>query len=391
MKRLSPIVALACCSALMASVADAQERRRPPRPAPLSLRVANESEPPSGIVQMKFEITEPVPITTGGGYFSMDDVQSVDGIAIGVPDAAGVAIVRGGCILNQGCTPATAQLSFVFPTDPTAGLFDYPIATIAGRIRSDAVAGHQTPLTLDPGSLNVTTPTCGPTPSCAFEVAQGELTIDQPAALAVTDVVPGSALVPAGGVVTIRGLNFTPRTQVRFNEVDLSAVRFIDSTRIDVVVASPTQMHGMRIRLRNRRPDDRTTYYSYQRTTWGTPSTDSFLALAHPVFPLQPRPTAGLTLPASAAPRVYGVGLQNLGAAPVTVQLDLVGLGGGAIGLPQSVTVGPNQRLVRGTFELFRQTCGTGCLVTMTASAPVQVLGVSGDEATSSATPILPN
>jgi hypothetical protein len=375
----STVVAVCCAFALATSAITLRGQDLARRVRQLSLAIPDESEPPSGIVQMKLDVTEPQPISTGGGYFSTDDVQSIDGIALLQPDAAGVAIVPA----PDDCVPARpnaacARLTFTFPTDPSAGLADYPLATIAGRVRADAVVGNQTSMTID--GLTLTNFAGG---AWDFELNEGRLTIDRPTRLAITDVVPGSALVPAGGVVSIFGMNFTPNTRVQFNEVDFQAIRYISPTQIDVVPAVPVLMHGMRIRLRNRRPDDRAVYFSYQRTTPGTASTDPLLALAHPVFPLQGLTRTSIALPSHGSTGVSGVALQNLGATIVSATLTL---GATSVVVP----VAANQRVVRGTHELFGQTCEAGCVVTVQASAPVQVIGIDGDAATLTASPILP-
>src|SRR5213593_1279332 len=64
---------------------------------PFPLKVRSERATPGGVVQAKVAITEPKPISTGGGEFGFLDFDSFEGIAVFSPDndATGVAVVDG--------------------------------------------------------------------------------------------------------------------------------------------------------------------------------------------------------------------------------------------------------------------------------------------------------
>ena len=85
---------------------------------------------------------------------------------------------------------------------------------------------------------------------------------------------------------------------------------------------------------------------------------------------------------------VYGIALQNIGAAPLSATVSLRSAQGAPLGTT-SIAVGVNERIVRGTTELFGQPCTNGCTLSVTSAAPVQVIGIAGDPSTDSATPIL--
>src|SRR5207247_2362663 len=88
-------------------------------------------------------------------------------------------------------------------------------------------------------------------------------------------VAQGNFLTEGSGV-RLTGQGFTPRTKVRFDETLLADVQYVDSQHIDVVLASPVRMHGLRIKAEN--PDgSRTRYYSYERTQRQGTSADPIL------------------------------------------------------------------------------------------------------------------
>ena len=191
-------------------------------------------------------------------------------------DAGGVALIRGSDISLSVISPASS-----FGMEP-----DYPAVTIATEVRAGAANGSTWPMTLN--GLELYDPRGRRYPA---EVKQGTLRIDA-RAISISDVIPGSAEVPANGVVTILGMNFNRTTRIKIDETDLSAVRFINSGRIDVVVAHAVVMHGREIRARNQDGYRSETFYNaYQRTTPMTPSATPLLAATYPMLSAKQRKT----------------------------------------------------------------------------------------------------
>ena len=115
--------------------------------AGVSLSVSKETAPPGGMAQVKVFITEPKPISTGGGHIFFDAYDSVLGIALSseAQDASGVALVRGSAL----------DIALYSPNGTFGTLLDYPILTIVGHVPASTPVGVKFPMTIDPGSLQL--------------------------------------------------------------------------------------------------------------------------------------------------------------------------------------------------------------------------------------------
>jgi hypothetical protein len=331
----------------------------------VDLKFRREAAPPGGLAQMKVYITEPKPISTGGARFSFDEFESIEGIAISTPseDGYGVAVMSG----------RSMALVFVSPS-ATFGLEpDYPVLTVVGRVPASAPIGSRLQFQIDGGSLRFLDPAGVPYPT---EFENGFLDI-QPV-VAVHDVLPGSADLPAGSDVTILGSGFTESTRVRFGETELSRVRFVSGGRIDVTLAQAAHLHGMRIRVENktRRDESRTTYFAYHRTRRSDHQTlDALLATVVPIFPKPTTTLAHLTV----APDTVGVAIQNLNAGATEVALEWVDAAGAPV---QSayLTLPSSQFTVLSLADIFGAApAAPGSLRVSSASDPIQVMGVARD------------
>lgn len=215
----------------------------------LSLSVSKETAPPGGLAQLKVFVTEPKPISTGSTSFSFDAYDAILGIAVMSPaqDTYGVALVRGTAI----------GISMVSTTSSYGTWVDYPVLTVVGHVPATVPLGTKFPLAIDPAAIQFLDPFGVLYP---VDVKAGHLVAG--GGVSISDVSPGSAMLPAGSVVTITGMNFTPNTNIKFREAKLSEVRYVDAGRIDVVLAQALRMHGVLIKASN--PDgSQATYYSY--------------------------------------------------------------------------------------------------------------------------------
>src|SRR5947209_1730886 len=108
----------------------------------VSLSIPNEMAPPGGMVQMKFMVTQPTPISSGKPKAALITTlfSGTSGIELfcATGDLNGVAMVIGSQIGIQYITTVGAQGT------------DYPIMTLALPIRADAPIGTQTQFSLDP-------------------------------------------------------------------------------------------------------------------------------------------------------------------------------------------------------------------------------------------------
>ncbi|MDH4063964.1 MAG: hypothetical protein OEW19_06160 [Acidobacteriota bacterium] len=345
------------------------------QPAALELRIASESLPPGGVLQAKVEVTEPRPILTGGGSFDLGGFGEFLGLAAHSPngDAAAAAVIRG----------STARVAMVSSSGGLGLDPDYPILTMTVRAPASVPVGTRVPLTLAGGAVFLD-PTGAPYP---YSFRPGEATIAPGPSIA--NVSPGSALVPAGSVVTVDGLGFAPDAELRINEVSIAQTRFVSPTRLEAVLAQPATMHGRRVEVRNLGTNERTVYFAYQRTVpLGTSAHPLFRAV-DPAFAQRFFTAAVIPFAAQTPASVPGLALQHIGAGPASAVLEMVAPGGATLGRA-AVTLGANTRAVRSLAEIFGTTCASGCAVRVTASAPLQLMGLQGDLARDLAVPIPP-
>ncbi|HEV7921827.1 MAG TPA: IPT/TIG domain-containing protein [Thermoanaerobaculia bacterium] len=358
----------------------------------LSLRVSDEAAPAGSIVQIKIDVTEPKPISTGKGKVKTKGLTAIEGIALmnHDQDTFGLALVDGDEISFFIHSPSNL---FGTPTD-------YPIVAIAGRVAPDASLGKTFPLQLDPGALRFVNPAGADYP---LEITDGQLTVAN--SVVIGDVSPGSSVVPAGTTIHISGTNFTPNTRLQLSETTVAATQYISSNRIDVVLGQTTDMHGLRIRARN---DDKSNkseseYFSYERTRSMTPSNDRVLSRTVPLFAPTTFTTATVALPKQATTKkrraigrsgtgnpslVSGFALQNLGTADVSASIELLDSSGQPYAV-NTVTIGPDRYLVRELGEVFGLVAAPS-FVRVKSTAPLQVLGIVADHSADTATAVPP-
>ncbi|HET8774773.1 MAG TPA: hypothetical protein VFP80_13305 [Thermoanaerobaculia bacterium] len=362
----------------------------------LSLRVNDEAAPAGSVVQIKVDVTEPKPISTGRGKIKIKGVSTVQGIVLmnEGQDTYGLAMVDSAVDGTNELTFSVTSPSSLFGTPA-----DYPILGIAGTV-ANASLGTTFPLTLDPAGLGFRDPSGAVYPT---EIKNGTLTVAN--AVAIGDVSPGSSIVPAGGVVRISGANFTPTTRLDLSETTIAEQRFISSERIDVVLGRTTNMHGLRIRARNDGKNDKSEseYFSYERTTPDGSSSDAIFSKVYPLFAPAAYTSATIDLPnpasrkrraarpsagSGAAGPAAGFALQNLNASSASVSIELLDRSGNPYAV-NTVSVGPDRRLVRGIAEVFG-TVSPPPALRIRSNVPIQILGLVADPSTGTAAALPP-
>jgi hypothetical protein len=337
----------------------------------LSLRIQTEQVPPGGVIQVKLELTEPKPISTGGGHLFLQGFTELLGAAVQSANGdAAAAIVW---------QPERPTIRVVSPSG-TLGLSDYPLLTLTMRVPDNVPIGTRQPLRFD-GGIEFRDATGTP---YLFEVRDGEAVIRS--VPAISHVSPGSASLPAGAEVLIHGTGFTPGLEVRFEETALGSVTVLNSSLIRVVLGSAAVMHGMGIEIRQRSPDFRTTYFSYQRTSRIAPSAHPLVAAIEPAFPLGESTDTTVAFPVTAFNQVPGLALQNVTGVPAAVTINV-----SEFSAETTLVLPPNTRAVRTLEELFGMLCqATACTTRIRSNVPVQVMGILGDLLQQAATPVLP-
>jgi hypothetical protein len=362
----------------------------------LSLRISDESVPAGSTVQIKVDVTEPKPISTGRGKIKTRGITTLKGVVLmnEGQDSYGVAMEDGEELSFNIVSPSS-----VFGTAP-----DYPILGIVATA-VNASNGTSFPLTLDPAGLGFHDPSGAVYP---YEVKNGTLTISS-GAIAISDVEPGSAVIPAGGTVRISGTNFTPNTRIDLGEASVASQHFINSSRIDVVLGSTARMHGMRIRARNegKNGEQRSEceYFSYERTAAIGASSDPVfsktVALYAPATytdavvafprsrPLRRRSVRPASEGASTSRPSAGFALQNLEQSTALVSVELLDDAGFAYAV-NTMSIGPDQHLVREVGEVFGIVRPPSA-IRIRSNVSIHVLGLTTDPTTGGAAALPPH
>ncbi len=341
----------------------------------LQLRVQDEMGPPGGIVQMKVESYEVTPISGGRPSFSFDSAMfaGAEGFDMFVDgELAGAAVLDG------------SRVALSYATNG-ASTTDYPILTVSMRIRPDAAVGTRSVFAFDPQSTWHISPTGDPL--VASRLRPGTVTVG--GSVSITDVVPGAGVWPAGTIVSVRGVGFNSRTRLRVDDVETRSVRFVSSTEMRFTLAETAQLRGVRLRAEN--SDFRSEYYSYMRGTTTTVSSRALLAATEPIFSVTPRAAATLgPFPLSGESQYAGLALQNPTPGDVAVGIQLYDRGG-ALLYRSSRTLARQQRLALELSELLNGVRPpSGSSVAVSASAPIDVIGLLCDDESWTVSPLLP-
>ena len=340
----------------------------------MSLHIPNETAPPGGLAQMKFMVTEPTPISTGAPEMSFneyvfDDVWGIQ-LFCATGDLNGVAIV------------GRSRVKILYSTTVGAQGTDYPVMTVALHVRPDAVKGSQTLFQLDASSTwslgLLGTATLKPTPPATVTVG---------GSTSILNVVPGGGVLPAGSVVSIRGIGFQPKTQVQLNAIKFKSIRYVSPEEIQFTLAADTNMTGQKIQVVN--PDgSQDTYFSYLRGIPMNRSVQPLLASAVPIFSSITHSMALFTpmAPATGA-QFTGIALQNPGLQPAEVTVALYSSANTLLG-SSSFTVAGGYRLMGETSELTQGAVPVaGSFAIVSSTEPVQVFGFVADNGTGTVSP----
>jgi hypothetical protein len=160
----------------------------------------------------------------------------------------------------------------------------------------------------------------------------------------------------------------------------------MDSSRIEVVTAVEAQLDGRLVSVSN--PDGTgATYLSYLRATDLGKSARPLLAATEAIFPVQTQSSAVFAAPTSGT--FFGLALQNPEPADSIVSVEL--WDAGSVVASASLALPPRTKVSREVSELFPGVIpGAGSFFQLTATVPVQIMGLSGNEVDGSVTPVLP-
>ena len=341
----------------------------------ICLPVVSGATAPGGSIQFKvlaFDPTDPTPIIielmgTGLG----GDPGTIQGVTLpGAPDAAGTAVFDG-----------TSQV-IVRTISPSGelGLSSIPMIAMSVAVPTQAPVQITATQALDPSVSSSLDPQGNPG-ACVLDPLQGTSV-----AASITDVLPGGGLLPAGSLVTVLGIGFEPESQVSIEGVAVASTSWVDSSRIEVMTADDAQLDGRTVSITN--PDGTgATYVSYLRATDLGKSAKPLLAATEAIFPVQPRSSALFAAPAGGT--FFGFALQNPDPGDSIVSVEL--WDEGSVVASASLALPPRTKISREVSELFPDVVpSAGSLFQLTATVPVQMLGLSGNEDAGSVAPVLP-
>ena len=340
----------------------------------LTFRFRDETAPAGGTVQMKLEDTDGTPISGGrpGFAFNAEMFEDMTGIGLFAPtgEAAGAAVVTGNRV----------ALAYV-TTTPATG--DYPILTVALRIREGAALGSRAQFTLNPSSLwTVAGEVIRP------RVSPGTVTVG--GSVAISNVVPGDGWFPAGTVVSVQGMGFNSGSRLRVEGLSITSVRFVSSTEMRFTLREAANLTAARLRIDN--PDlSRAIYYSYMRGIPAATSSRALLSTTHPIFSGTTRSLATVgPLPAMSGMQYAALALQNPGLASANVTVELLASDDTLLH-SSTRSLQNGYRLALELSELFDgMVPPPGASVRVVSSSPIQVFGLLCDEGAWTVTPWLP-
>jgi len=348
---------------------------------PATLRVTNEIAPPGGMAQVKVLLTSPKPITTGSMDFDMPDgdFDSIDGIAMFSPtgDVAGAAVVNSSRFTVQA----------ISPNGTFGAATDYPLMTAAVRLSTDTVAGQKWAVNLDP-SASIWRDLAGA--PISFEFQQGSITVG--GSVSITNVLPGGGMLAPGSSFRVLGLGFSPKTKLSVRGLNTTSIQYVSPTEFRVTVHEGGMLDGTMIQVQN--PDNSIdTYYSYMRGVPVGQSSRTLLSRTVPIFSILTATEA--VLPSTISPLVNadyftGIALQNPNAAPADITIEARSAAGAVTG-STVVTLPAGYRISREASELFGAVLPTGSYMHVASTAPVQVLGLLGNDQTQVVLPIAAN
>ncbi|MDQ6699139.1 MAG: hypothetical protein M3Z36_03010 [Acidobacteriota bacterium] len=306
---------------------------------------------------MKVLLTSPKPITTGDVMmdFSSGDFDSIWGIALfsDTGDVGGSAVVNGGRV----------NVRFTSPNGTFGTNSGYPLMTFAMHISPNARPGSHTTLTLDATSWIADLFGA----SVPIEIKPSTVTVG--GTVNISNVVPGGGPVAAGSVVSVRGMGFTGNTKVRADGIGVASVRVVSANEIQVKTKNSGTLDGAMFQVQN--PDkSMDTYYSYLR---GVPvgfSATPLLAATVPLFSIKSSSAAALTVSTSPddTNSFTGIALQNPNSIDVTVTVG-----------QNQLTLASGRRISLTLAELLGASPAVGTAVQITASQPIQMLGLVGN------------
>lgn len=363
-----------------------------PSPVPgtgLQMSVADATVPTGGIYQYQLLLTEPKPIGNSSTRPTIPTGPRGPVRGVAVNDATGQAV--GIAVING----ADISVSIQSPNASLGTDVDYPLLVLTMPVT--ATSGQFT-MGMDPSSTFF----LGGSQYSILENTPGTLTIG--GTVSITDVVPGGGVIKPGDTVKILGIGFDANTKINMNNVNTMSTNFISSKEIDVTInslcvpesnpcapASSMPMDGERVRATNTANNDKSEYFSYDRTDDAPGNSGNALVnLVHPMFSQQLLHSGTFAFKAGGT-QFTGIALQNTDfSVDATVKIEALDSAGNS--LANSTQLVPaRSKMVRDIADLFSIPAGAATVraSVVTGPAGVKMLGMLGDTSTNSVVPVV--
>ncbi|WP_321472945.1 hypothetical protein [uncultured Paludibaculum sp.] len=355
----------------------------------LWLEVSSESAPPGGVAQVRITLTEPKPIIRTKLYLRFDESAVEEIISVGAysenAEATGIATRQGNLL----------KIEAVSPTGNLGKMPWFPILSISVRLRDGIQPGSQSVFSVEPESefdQPDGTPWTIESNKAGTIAVDGELSID--------DVFPGGGTIEPGEFVRIQGRGFTPASQVSTYAAPGVAnyaaealnVEYVSPTELRVSSDNPFSLDLRYLKVVNPGQSEKRFYTAlYGIDT--APSLYDNLSAAKPLF--APRTFDSATLPVDpvdpSGAMFQGVAVQNPSQDAVAVRLELVDPTG--VGFASTnATLLPREQILKDLEEVFPSLyIPAGSSLRIQSSAPVRLLGVTGDRNAGTMLPVIPS
>lgn len=337
-----------------------------PTPGIAEVAIGNEVIPAGGTVQVKYRLTTPRPIFGGGPKLLSYDFN-LNGIGVNSPlgDTYGVGL----------CKDGTLAVEIVSPSGDY-GTADYPFLTVAMTLPLTAKSGAVYPLVFPE---TVYQSPAGPV--TLQNLRPGNLTVG--GSLSIHGMVPGGGTWPAGTAIRLQGTGFLPKTVVTSKMRTTNAL-YVSPTEMVFYLSTATTLDSIPVTATN--PDKSSvTYYSYLRGVPVSQPTKLMLQKADPIFQTLTNTAATVTMPVLAATQFLALAVQNPLSYPVSVSFN-----NQRTGQTVFVSLPFAGRLMDDIAGIFNAPPQAGDVITINATAGVQMLGLTGDEAVYTLKPWLP-
>jgi hypothetical protein len=336
------------------------------------VRTPSERIPAGGTVQIKYILTQPRPISTGGPHIPVPKNFAVNGISAFSPsgDTAGAALVENGVLSVNIVSPSS---------DYGTNSDDYPFLTIAMTIPQSESAGSTFPLGFIDADYY------GPNGPIAFtDPKPGTLTIG--GSVSIHGITPGGGNWPAGTVIKVQGTGFSAKTKITCKMKMLNTV-FVSPTEMDFSLKEAANLDNQPITLANT-DGSQATFYSYLRGTPAYEPSRMFLRNVEPIF--QSLTHAGATVgpvPIFTTGQYWALALQNPSSTSTAVTIV-----NQRTKIKSSIVLPAGGRVMDDLVSLLNgTTVKSGDVIKVTTSSPIQIVGILADETALTVTPFLPS